>query len=108
MEYEIQQLRTEVNQRLNNLEIAMSNQQISIVNLIQTLNSQITLLNQVTQMMNQFNNKLSDIEIRTTFSDDVSRELIESNTLISNELQDLRQSIEAIKFYSNANSIQPY
>lgn len=100
MRNEIYEMRNEISQiKLNNdvLENKLANQHIELV---QSINMQIGLLNSLNQLLNSMNNRLADVEIRTNYSDDSIKELVDSNNSVSQELHEIKNSIEAMKFYS--------
>ncbi|MNV93378.1 hypothetical protein D3C71_1880630 [compost metagenome] len=61
---------------------------------------QIGAINSFSQNIVSLHNKLSDMEINSSAVEDTVRDLVESQNGVNHELQEIRQGVEAIKFYS--------
>lgn len=100
MEQELENLKSQIHDlssKIDSMEYKIASQHFDLV---QSLNMQISLLNQMSQTINTFNGKLADIEIRSNYTDDSIRDLIDTNNSTSQELQDIKNAIEAMKFYA--------
>ena len=110
MEQELSELKSLVYNLTQKIDILENLSRVNsnyIETLVQSLNAQIMLLNQMSQSFNIVNNKLSDIEIRDVGSEDQIQDVITAQSSIERELREIKDSIEAIKFYAfNTNNNQ--
>ncbi|MNJ90155.1 hypothetical protein D3C87_77490 [compost metagenome] len=91
---ELKNLNIQLQQRIEYLENSSTNRHIEFV---QSINMQIGVLNQVSQSTLNLNSKLSDIEIRSGYTDEALKELVDSNNNLVQELSDIKNSLDIIK-----------
>jgi chromosome segregation ATPase len=110
-EYQLQELQDNVyrlNQTVESLAIAVANQQQFINNMIQSINVQIGVLNQISQNVASLENKVNDVDIKVSYTDDSIKEVVDSNNSLSNELQEIKSAIDAVKFYTQTFASATY
>lgn len=103
MKQEFLEVKSQLNNMINTIEsltVAVGNQQQFVNNILQSLNMQIQAINQNSQVINTLNAKVSDIEINNSAIEDLIQDLINSTTSVTTEMQELKSSVEAMKFYS--------
>lgn len=103
LEYQLHDIRNDIyklNQTVEQLAIAVGNQQQFINTMIQSINAQIGVLNQISQNISSLQSRVSDVDIKTSYTDDSIKEVLDSNSALSNELQEIKSAIDAVKFYT--------
>ena len=109
VEYEIQQLRQELYQvkvdiyklssNVDSISLVLSNQTNHFNTLVQYINLQSTAINEVNQTVQKIYNKLSDVEISQGSVEDTVQEYSTDTKVLSGDLQEIKSSIDTIKFY---------
>lgn len=96
---EVKQQLNEMNYAIENLTMAVANQQQFVNSILQSLNMQIQAINQNSQILNTLYAKMSDVEINSSSLEDLIQDLSGSTSSVLSELQELKTSVEAMKFY---------
>lgn len=89
-----------LNNSVDNLAIAIANQQSFINNMINHINMQVGALNNVTQSIVSLQNKLSDMEISQSSIDDAVKDAVDNTSSLTQELAEIKLTLDSIKFYT--------
>lgn len=98
MNQNFQHLANQLNDKLNNLDNNVFVQQGNISQMMDSMNMQIQLLNLLNQTVVGFGNKIADLEISLSNSDDAVKEMIDIQNGLSTDLHDLKNAIEGLRF----------
>lgn len=92
-----------LNQKIDDSLNVFANLQMMTNAMTQIVNSQVHILNQISQQMNQYTLKLNDMEISNLNSDTSFSEIVQGQQAVLNQLEEIKTSVENIRFYYPGN-----